>query len=42
MICWLNGPFGGGKSTLAAELRQALGGAVTADPEGIGDLRGTP
>lgn len=38
MICWLNGPFGGGKSTLAAELRHALGGAVIADPEGVGDL----
>lgn len=38
MICWLNGPFGGGKSTLAADLRHAFSGAVIADPEGIGDL----
>ncbi|MFH8884444.1 AAA family ATPase [Streptomyces californicus] len=38
MICWLNGPFGGGKSTLAADLRHALGGAVIADPEGVGEL----
>lgn len=38
MIIWLNGPFSGGKSTLAAELRTALCGAVIAEPEGVGDL----
>ncbi|MFI5752385.1 AAA family ATPase [Streptomyces sp. NPDC051644] len=38
MIVWLNGPFGGGKSTLAAELCRALPGAVVAAPEAIGDL----
>ncbi|MFJ4609613.1 nucleoside/nucleotide kinase family protein [Streptomyces griseus] len=38
MIIWLNGPFGGGKTTMAAELRTALSGAVIADPEGVGGL----
>ncbi|RST18507.1 ATP/GTP-binding protein [Streptomyces sp. WAC05374] len=38
MIVWLNGPFGGGKTTLAAGLRRALPGAVVADPEAVGDL----
>ncbi|MFJ3933871.1 AAA family ATPase [Streptomyces sp. NPDC090029] len=38
MIIWLNGPFGGGKTTLAAGLRRALPGAMTADPEAVGDL----
>ncbi|MEW1635435.1 AAA family ATPase [Streptomyces sp. NPDC093801] len=38
MIVWLNGPFGGGKSTLAAGLCRALPGATVADPESVGDL----
>ncbi|MFG2115704.1 AAA family ATPase [Streptomyces sp. NPDC048718] len=38
MIVWLNGPFGGGKTTLAAGLRRALPGATVADPEAVGDL----
>ncbi|WP_208026387.1 hypothetical protein [Streptomyces sp. Tu 3180] len=38
MIIWLNGPFGGGKPTLASPLCRALSGAVVADPEAIGDL----
>ncbi|MDX2394061.1 AAA family ATPase [Streptomyces sp. NPDC054904] len=38
MIVWLNGPFGAGKSTLAAGLNTALSGSVIADPEDIGAL----
>lgn len=38
MIVWLNGPIGGGKSQLAAELHQALPGSVVADPEEVGAL----
>ncbi|MFI5857391.1 AAA family ATPase [Streptomyces parvulus] len=38
MIVWINGAFGGGKSTLAAGLADTLDGAVVADPEAVGDL----
>ncbi|WP_307815067.1 AAA family ATPase, partial [Streptomyces clavuligerus] len=38
MIIWINGAFGAGKSTLATGLMGALPGAVTADPEAVGDL----
>ncbi|GAA2254455.1 AAA family ATPase [Streptomyces amakusaensis] len=38
MIIWVNGPFGGGKTTLAALLHQHLDSAVTTDPEEIGFL----
>ncbi|MFF4344922.1 AAA family ATPase [Kitasatospora sp. NPDC001540] len=38
MIVWINGPFGGGKTTLASTLRDELPGAVVADPEEIGFL----
>ncbi|MFI1226172.1 MULTISPECIES: AAA family ATPase [unclassified Streptomyces] len=38
MIIWLNGPFGVGKSTLAADLHRALKGSAVADPERVGDL----
>ncbi|MFF9624802.1 methyltransferase, FxLD system [Streptomyces griseosporeus] len=38
VIVWLNGPFGGGKTTLAAGLCRALPGATVADPEAICDL----
>ncbi|MFJ2111928.1 AAA family ATPase [Streptomyces sp. NPDC087850] len=38
MIVWLNGPFGGGKSTLASGLHEALTGSVVADPEYVGSL----
>ncbi|MGW2652101.1 AAA family ATPase [Streptomyces sp. NPDC001478] len=38
MIIWLNGAFGGGKTTLAAGLSRALSGATVADPEAVGDL----
>ncbi|WP_435260465.1 AAA family ATPase [Streptomyces sp. 1222.5] len=38
MIVWLNGPFGSGKTTLAAGLCRAVPGATVADPEAVGDL----
>ncbi|MFI5771108.1 ATP/GTP-binding protein [Streptomyces sp. NPDC051658] len=38
MIIWLNGLFGGGKRTLAANLREAIPGMVIADPEAVGDV----
>ncbi|MFJ8752142.1 AAA family ATPase [Streptomyces sp. NPDC102441] len=38
MIVWINGPFGGGKTQLAALLHQALSGSVVADPEEVGSL----
>ncbi|MEU3904096.1 AAA family ATPase [Streptomyces goshikiensis] len=38
MIIWVNGAFGVGKSTLAAELRTALSGSVVTDPEDVGAL----
>ncbi|MFG3527442.1 AAA family ATPase [Streptomyces sp. NPDC047917] len=38
MIIWVNGPFGGGKTTLAAQLHQHLADAITTDPEDIGFL----
>ncbi|AKN74954.1 hypothetical protein QR97_39390 [Streptomyces sp. PBH53] len=38
MIVWLNGPFGGGRTTLAAGLCRAVPGATVADPEAVGDL----
>lgn len=36
MIVWLNGPFGGGKTTTAAELDALLPEAVVFDPEQMG------
>ena len=36
MIVWLNGPFGVGKTTVAAELVRRLPGARTFDPERLG------
>jgi hypothetical protein len=36
MIVWLNGPFGGGKTTTAGRLRSLLPDAVVFDPELIG------
>ena len=36
MIIWLNGAFGSGKTTLAAELHRRLPGAVVYDPEDVG------
>jgi hypothetical protein len=37
MIVWLNGPFGGGKTTTAAELDALLPEAVVFDPEKVGE-----
>ncbi|MFD2792339.1 AAA family ATPase [Promicromonospora vindobonensis] len=37
MILWLNGPFGGGKTTTAAELDALLPDAVVFDPEKLGE-----
>lgn len=44
MLVWLNGPFGGGKTQTAYELRRRLAGSVVCDPEhvGIGLHRMTP
>ena len=48
-IVWINGPFGGGKTQTAHELRRRLPGSVICDPEHLGfglhralppDLRG--
>ena len=36
MIIWINGGFGAGKTTLAAELHRRLPGAVVYDPEEVG------
>jgi hypothetical protein len=36
MIVWLNGPFGGGKTTTAAELDALLPEVVVFDPENMG------
>jgi hypothetical protein len=36
MLIWLNGPFGGGKTQTAYELRRRLTGAVVVDPELVG------
>ncbi|MGA5703070.1 AAA family ATPase [Peterkaempfera bronchialis] len=38
MIVWINGPFGGGKTTLATALQQELSEAVLFDAEEIGFL----
>lgn len=36
MICWINGSFGAGKTTLAEELRRRCRGALLYDPEETG------
>ena len=36
VIIWINGAFGAGKTTLAAELRRRLPDAVVYDPEDVG------
>lgn len=36
MIVWLNGPFGAGKTTVAAALPEALPGSTGFDPELVG------
>ncbi|MFB7678291.1 AAA family ATPase [Kitasatospora purpeofusca] len=37
-VIWINGPFGGGKTTLATALLRALPGAVLLDPEKVGHI----
>ncbi len=36
MLVWINGPFGGGKTQTAFELRRRLPGSVVCDPERVG------
>ncbi|MGK5543523.1 AAA family ATPase [Streptomyces sp. URMC 127] len=36
MLLWINGPFGGGKTHTAYELRRRLSGSVVCDPEHVG------
>jgi hypothetical protein len=36
MLLWINGPFGGGKTQTAHELRRRLVGSVVCDPELLG------
>jgi hypothetical protein len=36
MICWVNGSFGAGKTTLTEELKALCPGALVFDPEGVG------
>jgi AAA domain len=36
VICWINGSFGAGKTTLAGELRRRCPGALLYDPEQVG------
>ena len=36
MLLWINGPFGGGKTQTAHEIRRRLPGSVICDPEEVG------
>ncbi|KWT63500.1 TmrB [Streptomyces albus subsp. albus] len=36
MLLWINGPFGGGKTQTAYEIRRRLPGSVVCDPERVG------
>ncbi|MYV99024.1 ATP-binding protein, partial [Streptomyces sp. SID3343] len=36
MLVWINGPFGGGKTQTAFEIRRRLPGSVVCDPEHAG------
>jgi hypothetical protein len=36
MLVWINGPFGGGKTATAAELRRRVPGSIICDPEHVG------
>src|ERR1700678_1794702 len=36
MLLWINGPYGGGKSQTARELRGRLPGSLICDPEELG------
>ncbi|HET7014362.1 MAG TPA: hypothetical protein VFI65_10655 [Streptosporangiaceae bacterium] len=33
MLLWINGPFGGGKTHAADEIRRRLDGSIICDPE---------
>jgi hypothetical protein len=36
VLVWINGPFGGGKTATACELRRRLGNSIVCDPERLG------
>ena len=36
MLLWINGPFGGGKTQTAHEIRRRLAGSIVCDPEVLG------
>ena len=36
MLVWINGPFGGGKTSTAFELQRRLPGSIVCDPEHLG------
>jgi hypothetical protein len=36
MLVWINGPFGGGKTQTAGEIRRRLAGSIICDPELLG------
>jgi hypothetical protein len=36
VLVWLNGPFGGGKTTTAFELQRRVPGSIVCDPEHLG------
>jgi hypothetical protein len=36
MLLWINGPFGGGKTQTAHEIRRRLAGGIVCDPELLG------
>lgn len=36
MLLWINGPFGGGKTQTAHEIRRRLPGSIICDPELLG------
>ena len=36
MLVWINGPFGGGKTAVAFELRRRVDRAIVCDPERLG------
>jgi hypothetical protein len=36
VLVWLNGPFGGGKTTTAFELQRRVPGSIVCDPEYLG------
>ncbi|MFF4409533.1 hypothetical protein [Streptomyces sp. NPDC001404] len=38
MIIWINGPFGGGKTTTTGLLHQALDGSLVYDPKEVGSM----